>query len=124
MPKNSSAYLQQALDYLQHNYAYVIKIQDVARYVGIDRTYLYKLFTRELGISPQQYLIRLRLSMAKRLLASTDLRITEISNSCGFADSASFCHHFRRTSPSRLRSFGRNPDGSRFRNYATSLPPV
>lgn len=111
--KNSSAYLQQALDYLQHNYAYVIKIQDVARYVGIDRTYLYKLFTRELGISPQQYLIRLRLSMAKRLLASTDLHITEISNSCGFADSASFCHHFQAhfsITPSQFRKEpGREP---------------
>lgn len=93
--KNSSTYLQKALDYLRHNYAYDIKIQDVARYVGIDRTYLYKLFSRELGISPQQYLIKLRLSMAKRLLSSTDLRITEISNSCGFTDSASFCHHFQ-----------------------------
>ncbi|MFQ9639648.1 MAG: helix-turn-helix domain-containing protein [Eisenbergiella sp.] len=39
--------------------------------------------------------VKLRLSMAKRLLSSTDLRITEISNSCGFADSASFCHHFQ-----------------------------
>lgn len=65
------------------------------------------------GISPQQYLIRLRLSMAKRLLASTDLRITEISNSCGFADSASFCHHFQAhfsITPSQFRKEpGREP---------------
>lgn len=93
--KNSSAYLQQALDYFHHNYAYDIKIQDAARHVGIDRTYLYKLFCREMGTSPQQYLLRYRLSMAKRLLSSTGLRISEIANSCGFADSASFCHHFR-----------------------------
>ena len=51
--------------------------------------------------------------MAKRLLASTDLRITEISNSCGFADSASFCHHFQAhfsITPSQFRKEpGREP---------------
>ncbi len=111
--KNSSAYLQQALDYLQHNYAYDIKIQDVARHVGIDRTYLYKLFCREMEVSPQQYLIGYRLSMAKRLLSSTNLRITEIANSCGFADSASFCHHFR-------AQFGITP--SQFRKEPGTIP--
>lgn len=92
---DASDYLKQAVEYIQHNYAYDIKILDVARFLGIDRTYLYKLFSRELGISPQQYLISYRLTMAKSLLSSTALRISEIANSCGFSDSASFCHHFR-----------------------------
>lgn len=92
---DASGYIKHAVEYIQHNYAYDIKILDVARYLGIDRTYLYKLFSRELGISPQQYLINYRLIMAKQLLSSTALRVSEIANSCGFADSASFCHHFR-----------------------------
>lgn len=107
--KNSSAYLQQALDYFHHNYAYDIKIQDAARHVGIDRTYLYKLFCRELGTSPQQYLIRYRLSMARRLLSSTGLHISEIANSCGFADSASFCRHFRAQFSITPAQFRREP---------------
>ena len=104
--KDSTGYLKQAIDYMQHNYAYDIQIQDVARHVGIDRTYLYKLFCREIGTSPQQYLISYRLSMAKQLLSSTTLRIAEISNSCGFADSAAFCHQFRKQfllTPSQFR---------------------
>lgn len=92
---DASGYIKQAVEYIQHNYAYDIKILDVARHLGIDRTYMYKLFTRELGLSPQQYLLNYRLTMAKQLLSSTTLRISEIANSCGFADSASFCRHFR-----------------------------
>lgn len=92
---DASGYIRQAIEYIQHNYAYDIKIADMAHHLGIDRTYLYKLFSRELGMSPQQYLISYRLSMAKQLLSSTALRISEIANSCGFADNASFCHHFR-----------------------------
>lgn len=92
---DSSGYIRQAVKYIQHNYAYDIKILDVARHLGIDRTYMYKLFTRELGLSPQQYLLNYRLTMAKQLLSSTSLRISEVANSCGFADSAAFCRHFR-----------------------------
>ena len=107
--KDPSDYLHQAIDYIQHNYAYDIQIQDVARHVGIDRTYLYKIFTREMGTSPQQYLINYRLSMAKQLLSSTTLRIAEISNSCGFTDSAAFCHQFRKQFQLTPSQFRREP---------------
>ena len=93
--KDSIGYLQKAIDYIQNNYAYDIKIRDVARHVGIDRTYLYKLFCQEVGTSPQQYLISYRLSVAKQMLSSTSLRVSEIAYSCGFVDSTSFCHQFR-----------------------------
>lgn len=93
--KDSTGYLQKAVDYIQNNYAYDIKIRDVARHVGIDRTYLYKLFSQEVGASPQQYLISYRLSVAKQMLSSTTLRVSEIAYSCGFVDSTSFCHQFR-----------------------------
>ncbi|MBQ7841317.1 MAG: AraC family transcriptional regulator [Lachnospiraceae bacterium] len=107
--KSSTSYINQAIDYIQHNYAYDIRIQDVAHHVGIDRTYLYKLFLRELGTSPQQFLISYRLSMAKQLLSSTTLQITEISNSCGFTDSASFCHQFRKQFQLTPSQFRREP---------------
>lgn len=89
-------FLSHAIEYIQHNYNFNIRIQDIACHTGIDRTYLYKLFLRELGVSPQQYLIDYRLGMAKQMLSATALQITEISNSCGFSNTSSFCHHFRR----------------------------
>ena len=98
--------LETALDYIRHNYAYDISIEDVAQRAGVDRTWLYRLFKRQLDISPQQYLIRYRLQVAKQLLSSTSLRVSEIANSCGFADNASFCRHFRAQfsmTPSRFR---------------------
>lgn len=94
-PCSPSGYIRQATEYIRHNYAYDIKIQDIAHSLGIDRSYLYKLFSRELDTSPRQFLIDYRLNMAKHLLSSTTLHITEIANSCGFTDSASFCRHFR-----------------------------
>lgn len=89
-------YLQMACEYIEQNYSYQIKVQDVARAVGIDRTYLYKLFQGNLRISPQEYIIRYRTKTAENMLLHTNLSVTEIAYSCGFHDSASFCKTFKR----------------------------
>lgn len=85
-----------ALNYIHHNYSYDIKVNDVAKYVSIDRTYLYKLFMLYKKISPQQYLITYRVNIACKLLNETDFTVTEIAFSCGFKDAPSFNKHFRK----------------------------
>lgn len=89
-------YLDKALDYIFNNFSYDIKIVDIAKHVGIDRTYLYKLFIEEYKLSPQQYLISFRLNAAIKMLETTQLNITEISYSCGFRDTPAFYKHFKK----------------------------
>ncbi|MDF2542914.1 MAG: AraC family transcriptional regulator [Herbinix sp.] len=88
-------HMLKALDYIQNNYTYDIKITDVAKHLSMDRTYLYKLFMTHIKVSPQQYLIRFRLDIAQKLLSETDLTVTEIAYSCGFRDASSFNKHFK-----------------------------
>lgn len=88
-------YVQKAKDYIDSNYSYPIKIADVAQYVGIDRTYLYRIFMEKEQISPKQYLLRLRIRTATKLLCATSYSITEIAFYCGFNDSAAFCNQFK-----------------------------
>lgn len=90
------SYLSRAEAYIHHNYSYPIKIEDAARYVGIDRTYLYKLFMKYKNISPKQYLTAYRIMEAKRLLSETELNMTETGLSCGFHDASVFCKSFQR----------------------------
>ncbi len=100
-------HIVKALDYIHNNYTYDIKISDIAKYLSIDRTYLYKLFMTYVQASPQQYLIHYRLDISKRLLKETDLAVTEIAYSCGFKDTPSFNKHFRRytnTTPLKFRA--------------------
>lgn len=92
----AETYIKKALDFIHNNYTYDIKISDVAKYLSIDRTYLYKLFMLYKNISPQQYLITYRLRVAQKLLKESDLRITEIAYSCGFRDAPSFNKHFKK----------------------------
>lgn len=93
--RSDRGYVEKALDYIHHNYAYRIKIEDIARYVGLDRTYLFKLFVKNVGVAPQEYLIRYRLDHAAGMLTQTKLSTTQIAYSCGFRDSPSFCKHFK-----------------------------
>lgn len=88
-------YLQKAKDYIQNNYSYPIRVTDIAQAVGIDRTYLYRLFMENEQVSPKQYLLRIRLSTSLKLLQTTSYSITEIAFYCGFTDSAAFCNQFK-----------------------------
>lgn len=90
------SYSDKALNYIYNNFSYDIKISDIAKHVGIDRTYLYKLFMQEHKTSPQQYLISFRLNTAVNLLETTKMNITEISYSCGFKDTPTFYKHFKK----------------------------
>lgn len=88
-------YSDKATDFIYHNFSYDIKISDVANYIGIDRTYLYKIFMNKHKVSPQKYLIQFRLNVACSLLEKTKMNITEIAYSCGFKDMPSFYKHFK-----------------------------
>lgn len=88
-------YYQKAFDYIRHNYGYPIKITDIAKHVGIDRTYLYKIFMEMEGSSPKQFLIQFRVQAAKNMLGTKKYSVTETAYSCGFKDAAAFCNHFK-----------------------------
>ncbi|MFR4122208.1 MAG: helix-turn-helix transcriptional regulator [Clostridium sp.] len=67
----------------------------MAHYVGIERSYLYRIFMEHENTSPKQYLLKHRLQMAAQLLCSSSCTITEAALSCGFRDAPSFCNYFR-----------------------------
>lgn len=106
-------YLQKALDYIHNNYSYPIHIQQIARQIGIDRSYLYKLMERRFHLSPQQYLIEYRLMKAREMLTGTSLSITEITFSCGFKDTPSFCRMFKKRTGLSPGMFRKNPSAFR-----------
>ena len=63
-----------------------------------------------LGVTPHQYLLRVRLRHAARLLAEETRPVTEVALDVGFADLSNFVRSFRRAagvSPSRFRAAAR-----------------
>lgn len=88
-------YVNRATDFIHNNFGYEIGVAEIARAVGIDRTYLYRIFRRLAGQSPKEYLTGFRLRMAAGMLKETGLPVTEIALSCGFREVSLFDRQFR-----------------------------
>jgi AraC family transcriptional regulator len=72
-----------------------ILIADLAGVARISGSYLCRAFQATFGCSPGEYLRRERLAFAKTQLRSTQLGLSEIACSCGFADQPHFTRVFR-----------------------------
>ena len=67
--------------------------------IPLAKEYVRKLFIKEYGVTPLQFLQAKRVEHAKELLSrkkDTNLRINEIALSCGFLDSAYFSRLFKK----------------------------
>lgn len=83
-----------------------LDVTEVCKVGFISRSSLQREFFRRYGISPKQYVIKLRMNKALRLLIENRLPVREVAASCGFADEKYFSRSFKRhygTSPSDMR---------------------
>lgn len=91
-----------AKEYMDVHFDQPITINELARECFLSPNYLSKSFRSQIGMSPRQYLTQLRLSMAKKLLCSSQLPIQEIAMRAGFGDVNCFIAQFK-------GSFGTTP---------------
>lgn len=104
---NIKVYLKSAIEYINNNYSYDINVKKVAAHIGIDRTYLYRIFMDNLNISPEQYLLKVRMTKAANLLKTSDFSVLQIAFSTGYKDISHFSSVFKRffgESPSTYRN--------------------
>lgn len=99
-------WIRAGMEYMKTHYGEPIGVRHAAEHVNIHRAHFTKLFTEHVGMSPSDYLRRLRMEQALRLLRGTSRSIHDIALSVGYADTASFSRAFRTvygTSPSACR---------------------
>ena len=72
-----------------------LAMEDLARAVGLHPKYAATRFREVCGMTPWQYLTRLRVAEAQRLLLTTDLTILAIAERSGFGSQARFYAAFR-----------------------------
>lgn len=83
-------YVRSAKEYIDTHLMLPFSVKDVAEQVGIDRTYLYRIFRAGTGLPPSEYIARARLARACAYLRETSLPIHVISNSLGFDSPSHF----------------------------------
>jgi transcriptional regulator GlxA family with amidase domain len=100
-------YVQKAVAYISANYSRPITVEEIAGYVGLSRSHLFRSFEKVMDKSPKEYLTDFRIRRACNLLQGSDLSITAIANAVGFENSLYFSKVFHRAtgmSPKNYRA--------------------
>jgi AraC-like DNA-binding protein len=90
-----------------------VDLDAAAKEAGLSPFHYLRVFSRVLGVTPHQYLVRSRLRHAARLLAHEERSITDIALDVGFADLSNFVRTFRRAAGVSPRVFRRAAKGDR-----------
>ena len=81
--------------WIEANAAEAVDLATVARFAGLSPFHFLRVFARVVGATPHQYLLRMRLRRAAKLL-SEDRPVTEVAYESGFADLSNFVRTFGR----------------------------
>jgi len=87
--------VKQAIQFLSLQFTQPISIEHMSSMFGYHRTHLCKLFKQSTGLSPMQYLLRIRMQRAELLLA-TSMPVDQVASSVGFSDALYFSKKFRK----------------------------
>ncbi len=102
---------ERCLSYLEENFCNSdVSIESLCHFGYISRSSLQRYFLRYLGVSPKQYLLRLRLGKAVDLLANDSKPIADVAEACGFSDEKYFSRIFKQT-------YGLSPSDARHRTH-------
>lgn len=93
-------------DFIEKNYLAMTSLEAIAKACGVDAPYLCRLFARFHDESPYQFLIRLRMEHASRILLESDASVKSVAMALGFKDAFHFSRVFKsvhHVPPSRFR---------------------
>lgn len=101
----------QAVSFLNTRFQEKIELAEVIRNTGMSRSTFMRKFSQAIGVSPINYLLKLRINESCHLLLSTGLDVAEIAYRTGFNDSNYFTRQFTRMmgmSPRQFRKSNRH----------------
>jgi AraC family L-rhamnose operon regulatory protein RhaS len=85
-----------ALQWIDQNSGHDLKIDEIAKRVGLSSTVFYKRFHEEVHVTPGEYLTQRRVHKAKTLLADSSQSITAIAHALGYSSSQYFATIFKK----------------------------
>jgi AraC family transcriptional regulator len=104
-----------AAEWIDAHSATAVDLDAAAAQAGCSRCHFLRLFTRVVGVTPHQYLIRCRLRRAARMLAEDSLPVTQVALDCGFGDLSNFVRSFGRAAGHSPAAFRRLAQGRELR---------
>lgn len=94
--KSASVYVKKAAAYIRTNYMKEITVAGLAGMLNLERSYFSFIFKKEMGMSPQQFLIDCRLNKAAELLSLYRYKVEAAAYACGYEDPSAFSKIFKK----------------------------
>lgn len=110
----SDTILENAMNYINSNLHHNFRISDMAETLNISENYLYKIFIRQTGKSPTNFIKDLRIDLAKSSLANPNLSVKIIAANLGYQSVSHFSSAFKKAT-------GKSP--SAYRKSILCIPP-
>ena len=89
-------WIQQAFYYMESNYMHKVTIADIAGSCGLSTSHFHKLFRDYTGLSPYDYLMKIRLTHARSMLLESDDLVKQIASAVGLSSVNHFITFFKR----------------------------
>ena len=87
--------LMEILEYIEQNYYKSLSLSVLAENFSLSKSYIDRLFKKELSCKPSEYVNKVRISVAKTMLLQTDLSVTAIAEKVGYSDIYYFSKIFK-----------------------------
>jgi AraC-like DNA-binding protein len=87
---------ERILAYITENVSQPLTLEHLAQKAALSPFYFTRVFKKETGYTPHEYLIHARVNAAKYYLKTSDMPVKEVSIHCGFASECTFCTTFKK----------------------------
>ena len=91
-----SLHIRKCIDYIYDHLHEDLSVRSLAENVGLNQSYLSKLFAKETGTTIKHFVTRARIDTAENLLKYTEHSSSEISFALGFSSQSAFISVFRK----------------------------
>ncbi|MBQ7934783.1 MAG: AraC family transcriptional regulator [Clostridia bacterium] len=88
-------YMTRAVEYIKENYNQNLSVESIANMLGIERSYLSRLFKTYKNKSTQNYIIDYRISRAKKMFEEEDLNVSQVCTAVGYTNVYCFSRIFK-----------------------------
>lgn len=108
--KEATPIIERIKSLVEENLSCDISVAEIANKTGMSKFYISHIFKKATAITVVEYRNELRLTLAKRLLVTTDDSITDIAYACGFTSASYFTERFTKSEglqPSKYRMLNR-----------------
>lgn len=73
-----------------------IELLDICNVTGLSASYLCRVMKTDTGLTPYNFVLRVRVDFSRQLLTSTKLPLAEVALACGFSSQSHFCSTFKK----------------------------